>query len=504
MSNEIKVVRKNDFSLVSESQLNDVLMNLIYQLTKNEDHSLTKDILKFNQDRLEKSIDRLDIKKNNTTFLDLYSRYIYIPVNEGAMNTSSTKIEISFVTSSSKYLFTTFIIPPNFSNNVVIEPVAVIVNRDARDIIPEIIVNYIEVTRDSTHGVKEFYFMVDLQIDGLVLAGSQSIEVTNELGNTKVYSNILFNEDVGTVHVNNVKTSKLYTSPVIGFDDIPERDKLVRSSTITDYEIISRDAYQLLETNGNISATTVYSIPEDYQKPNPDSDRIFSIKTTGVSSEVDLSLILKSCSKIKFNGDIVESIPLGTAGLIELYDAVALDEYTIENTFGNITGVTEISGTLDAVNTYNADYMFHDMPQLKLIVLHDIDNEVFRSVQYMFSRIPNVEYLDLTNIRLDNTYEFDNFISTTGNIASKLGTILLNNLILPIMEDDENRFDRMFVNLTNLVDVYLLNVDTYTISKVCIGINNARTTSESNKIRVHVDSANLVVGLNFENIEFVY
>lgn len=501
MSAEVKIEKKNDFSLVKDTQLGEIIMNLLYQLTKGEDHTITKDTLKFDQNILKGIVDKLNIQKTKTTLFNEYSRYIYIKVNEPTKNTSSTNVEISMTRTDSAFLYLNFTIPPEFSSNINIKPIAVSISDDARIHIPEIDIKFIEVTRESSHGVKEYYYLVDLKKEGYVITGNQSVEVRNELASTLAYSNITFNDNIDTINTNIVKSVTLKTPPVIAFDDIPERNKLVRSNTVTHYEIISKNEYQNLEAVGAIDAKTIYSIPEDYQTPNPDRDKILTLKVNG-SGIINLSSCVASYSKVLFNGETVETIPADLPGFIEVYDAVALSTYTASNNFGTIPGLVEFSGEIDGVNTTNTNFMFNNMTSLTTLSIQGFKSDVLDNVSNMFTKIPEIELLDLSNMKLADVSSMDNFINpSTTSTPSKLNTIIMNNLILPSTELE--MFNNVIVNTPNLVDVFLLNVETYSISKLCISINTARNTPGF-KVRVHVDSQLLVEGLTFENIEFIY
>lgn len=500
MSAEVKIERKNDFSLTTDAQIKEVIMNVLYQLSKNEDHTVSKDLLKFDQNILKQTVNKLNIEKSKTVFFERYTDSIYIKVGDIVSNTSSTTVHIDLVVDN-RTVHISILIPPKFSESPILEPVSYCISKATRDLIPEIDISFVEVTRESTHGVKEYYYLISLKRASLTITGEQSIEVINNMGNTDIFDNVLFGENQSTVTTNIIKTSTILTPPVIGFDDIVDRDKIVRSSTINAYEVISKTDYQSLEANGNIDSRTVYSIPEDFQLPNPDAEKVLYIKVSGTGT-VDIFKAIESCTKIIFNGEVVETIPANTTGLIEIIDAVAHSVYDDSKGFRFIEGLTDFYGDIDAVNMVDASKMFSSLNECKLLDVSSVKSSVLVTADNMFNELEVLEFIDLSAIDISNIETFNNVLAPQHNNNSLLNTISLTNMYTPIT--DTNVFNNFFGPMPSLNEVFMSKCDSNTINMLCSSLNNVRVTTADTKIKVHVDSASLVEGLTFSNIEFIY
>ncbi|MGL5766490.1 MAG: hypothetical protein ACRCX8_12710 [Sarcina sp.] len=250
--------------IMTEEQFRKIILESLNTLLINEDHSISKDNLKYDIDKVSKIVDKLNINLNKVHVLEMYSRKVYIPVLDQLLNVSKYDVNIS-LTTNSKTAVLGLVIPAGYSKHMNMAPVVSFINVDTRSILNNISVKFISVARPSNSFAKEYYYEIDLNLDTIANLSEQIVDVTNFTGKTELVVDIYKGDVVADTRVDTIKTITVKAEPLVGFDDIPDRDKLVRSTTMKNYEVISQQDYEGLEADDSLDPETVYSIPEKYQ-----------------------------------------------------------------------------------------------------------------------------------------------------------------------------------------------------------------------------------------------
>lgn len=250
--------------IMTEEQFRKIVLESLNAIFLNEDHGLSKDNIQYDLNKVSKIVDKLNININKVHSLSTYTRKVYIPVLDQVSNNSKFDIDVS-ITTNAKTALLGLLIPTNYSKHVNMSPIVKYINIDTRSILSNVSVKFISVSRPSNSFAKEYYYEVDFNLDSIANISEHTIDITNFTGKTDLITDIYKGDPVADTRVDTIKTVTVKAEPLVGFDDIPNRDKLIRSNTMKYYEIVSEQDYENLESTDDLDPETVYSIPEKYQ-----------------------------------------------------------------------------------------------------------------------------------------------------------------------------------------------------------------------------------------------
>ena len=247
-----------DKRLVSETQVKEIVTELLKYLTFDDNEDLKKHIMDKQIKKLRTDMSRVDIMTESTTELTEYSRKIYIPVNIDSNEPFNLRFTLLMdeMTIGQEVLPATthsfgLMLMNNFNKDINLMPVCYFINPELRKVMEKVTISVLKVVTD-------YFIEIDFNKEPEDLRILTTfVNIMNKDG----YVNLATPDILNGVEI--TKTSEVNLFPVVGFDDIPERDNLVRSSTITRYEIKSEEAYKLLEDENLLDEMTVYSIPEE-------------------------------------------------------------------------------------------------------------------------------------------------------------------------------------------------------------------------------------------------
>lgn len=249
---------------VTESQLKHILTEVMSVLMINEDNKLSKDLLEFKLSNVTDIVNKLNITLRKVHEFSIFQRKIYIPVKNQTDNNSPFDVNLSLITNATSAVIGLYI-PPKYSQQMTLTPVVTFMNLGVRNLLSILSIKFIEVSRVSQLGVKEFYYEIDLNIESLPGFSNLVVDIVNHEGITEVITDIYKGDPAADTTVSVIKEITIDAEVKNGFDDIPNRDKLVRSNTIKFYEVVSQDQYQNMESVNGVNSETVYSIPERLQ-----------------------------------------------------------------------------------------------------------------------------------------------------------------------------------------------------------------------------------------------
>lgn len=249
---------------ITESQLKEILSEFILAVNIDEDNKISKDKMLHQIEIMNGIVNKLNISLRKVHEFSSYKRKVYIPVSAQSENDSPFDLGITIVNSAKSAMLGLYI-PPKYSMFMSATPVVTFMNVGSRDILTSVSVKFIEVSRASQLGVKEYYYEIDMCLDSMPNFVNQIIDIQNHKGIVEITDDIYKTDSVADTTINIIKEITVDAEIKSGFDDIPNRDKLVRSDTIRQYEVVSQEQYQDMELNGNIDSNTVYSIPERLQ-----------------------------------------------------------------------------------------------------------------------------------------------------------------------------------------------------------------------------------------------
>ncbi|MGL5315917.1 MAG: BspA family leucine-rich repeat surface protein [Peptostreptococcaceae bacterium] len=202
------------------------------------------------------------------------------------------------------------------------------------------------------------------------------------------------------------------------------------------------------------------------------------------ATTINLNTCLKSWTSLKFNGNVVSSIPPSTAGKIEIENAVALNIYSTSSSFSvGIPSMIELRGALDMTNTTKSMNMFYNCSKLNYI-----DMEYFKTTENltdvfgMFNGCSSLKLLDISSLNLHgvtridwfckncsslkvfkslavyNTYNFS-LVTTCSDMFS--GCTNLKYIDLSFLREARvSQTTGMFRNCTSLIEVKNFDMDT--------------------------------------------
>lgn len=249
--------------LITEAQLRNILLDVLTTLNIHEDNTISKDFLLYDICKLKKTVDKLDIVTRNIVEYSTYSNIFYIPVND--QNNNKSPFDITFnINTMTQGLTLGVYIPANFSSSMSSKPVVKYMSKDCRGVLTKFKVEYVEISKASSLWAKEYFYKIEL-LNNTINVTDMNVDISNHLGYTNMVNDILNGEGSGSYAINTIKSVEVDSETKVGFDDIPSRNELLRSKTASYYEIVSQDEYELMEAQGTISNSTVYSIPEKYQ-----------------------------------------------------------------------------------------------------------------------------------------------------------------------------------------------------------------------------------------------
>ncbi|MGL5718521.1 MAG: hypothetical protein ACRCX2_36290 [Paraclostridium sp.] len=241
---------------IHEEQIRVIISEVLKELTFDDSDKIKKHILEKRITKTETEIERLDVAEHNTLHINSPVSKYYIKLNkELGQNLAMFTIDVTIFTdevevdgvfkNSSSHSYG-IVVPHRFDYIDHTKPVCAYVTGDLRKLLPS--VNVSLVRSNGNH-----YIEVNHMID-IPRCLWMAVTVCNYESNTELQTNITPD--------NILKTESLELFPIGGFDDIPERHKIVRSETIKKYEVIEEEEYQFLEDNNLIDSETMYSIPE--------------------------------------------------------------------------------------------------------------------------------------------------------------------------------------------------------------------------------------------------
>ncbi|MGL5690253.1 MAG: BspA family leucine-rich repeat surface protein [Bacteroidales bacterium] len=245
-------------------------------------------------------------------------------------------------------------------------------------------------------------------------------------------------------------------------------------------------------------------LKKEVEAPKP-IEKILRLDVNGIATAENpyrIDKALESWSRITFDGVDVTSdtIPLETAGIIEIYDAVAHKQYEMDvKGFGKnfIPGMTSFSGDIDTKNTTHMDHMFANATDVKTFDVSKIRTTNCVSMAQMFS-YTYMKDLDLSRFDVSNVKDFNAMMAS----VLYLNNLNIKNFIIPPSGVNYSSF--IHQPATDLfVDLSGENVtkDTVRIVSEIITFNpfNYQLT-----MRMKVHDASKCDGLSFDGLTYIY
>lgn len=183
----------------------------------------------------------------------------YIPIHTNKPM-GSFDITVSFGTSTDSYTYQ-ILLPVDFTTNAVTLPVCKGITTNLRNVIESLKITVLNADSDSGFIEIEHVLKIDPET-ALPNLDINSCTFSNfEIKNIDALTEIS-TESIDDTMTDPGKTVLLPMYAITSFDDIPERDRIVRSSSIKDIQTLTEDEYKAIP-DGEVLATTLYLTKED-------------------------------------------------------------------------------------------------------------------------------------------------------------------------------------------------------------------------------------------------
>ena len=254
-------------NFVSETVLKLIVKNIMRKVTKHSNNSITIASLKKRITDLELRVNTGEEEEfTRTTKMNSFNRDLFIPLISVQEDLGCT-IDISFGVKSGGEVedpinFSMgFVIPPRYVEEPTTIPVCSYISSTLHTLnlfafitLDEIVpfedgpaLKYIRISLEATDG--EPTSVLDI-------CNYQDVTIFSQEQN----SSIEFNPDIHSME--RLKYHGLYVGTYTGVEDIPNKDQLVRSTSIDYVEIKSKDEFELLETENTADSRTLYNVVE--------------------------------------------------------------------------------------------------------------------------------------------------------------------------------------------------------------------------------------------------